>query len=357
MEKVMLSDLLSNLCAKDKGTYFSVICPECGRHEGYIYKDVLNAVKDGSTHTVKVHCHRLNNCGKTTTYQNVFWDEKSLTMNTTLDEVDTEKLYPTLDAQQRITALTNSTSYGCLKDYEKFAPWRGISEQILKEYRVAYLCKSSWPKGWQTFMEQMKSTIPASILEKNYLYQTRDIVIPFYNEEGLVDRVLLRSNWAKNLRQKEVTFQITPKSIPIWNRKDINSDGEFLFITEGVVDALSIKEVDSSALVVALPGVGQWKRFTRFIATNAEFKKTIVICFDNDKAGEKCARGLEETLKKMGHTSRRMNLHGFNDVNELLVADRNLLSKTVKQCLARKVVFNEGGKENVIDFSRIKRCS
>lgn len=325
MERKLLSSLLDELSAKDKGSYFLVRCPKCGEFEGFLYKDQFKAIQEGKSHRILIHCSRLNHCGETSTFENIYWDDA--TAKRTDVSVDESNHYPAKEAVAKITALVN-LNY-CLHDYERFTPWRGISKETLIQNGICYLAQKSFPYGWMSWMNLSPDYYPKDVLKSKILYSCRDIVIPFVNEDGEVDRVLLRSSWKKlNPKYKEITFKLTPKSIPIWNRKDAIAEGDFLFITEGVVDALSIKEVRPSANVVALPGVGQWKHFVRYI-TSIHLNKKVVICFDADKAGCNARNGLRSSLKSLHIKSEVFDLCGYGDLNDFLVGNRALLKECV----------------------------
>lgn len=324
--KVLLSNLLSDLHAQDKETYYQVQCPECGEHEAYIYKNSLVDIEQGKSHKVRIHCSRLNNCGKTTVIENVWWDEASIE-SCSFDETVESSKYPTVAISERTTSLMNLNYL--IKGYGKLEGWRGISKQTLLDNGVIYLAQKPFPKGWLTFLKQRSSEVPDKLLEKEKLYSCRDVVIPFKNEDGYVDRVLLRSAWKKDAFPKEVTFKMCPHSVPIWNIKDIKGTGDVLFITEGVPDALSVKEVAKDALVVALPGVGQWRHFARYIQEMSNFKKEVVVCFDADRAGKKCSRALKASLLNSNVHARDFNLSSYKDMNEFLLGNRALFQQRV----------------------------
>ncbi len=351
--KKQLSQVLSDLHAKDKGTYYQVLCPECGEHEAYIYKNSLRAIEQGTSHTLRIFCSRLNNCGKTTIVEDVWQDIDNANLVTFDENVEASK-YPTDAVSSRITALANLNTL--INGYERLDGWRGISKQVLLDNDIVYLAKKPFPKGWLTFMEQRRDDVPDRYFEKKRLYSCRDIVIPFKNEDGLVDRVLLRSFWKKDAFPKEVTFKMTPRSVPVWNVKDIKGNGDILFVTEGVPDALSIKEVAHNALVVALPGVGQWKHFVRKLNESDTFKKEVIICFDSDKAGKKAAKALHESLSKLGIQSKDFDLCSYKDMNDFLLGNKSLFEQNVKNCLKsqsirqpQKVVFNTKKRGKIYD--------
>lgn len=334
IEPKLVSHVLQDLYAYDKGSYYQVKCPVCGQKEAYVYKRSLNDIKEKKSSTLLVRCSRLNNCGKVTPISNVIWDEETL-KTLEVDEASEKKRYPAKGVVERTTALMNLNEY--LHGWNIFAPWRGISKHTLINNGICYLDKRVFPQGWLTWLEQRSPQVPSVLLEKKKLYASRDIVIPFKNENGEVDRVLLRSSWDKDIFPKEVTFKLTPKSIPIWNRDDaLKADGTILFITEGVPDALSIKEADRTALVVALPGVGQWKHFVRYTKQHNLRYRKVVICFDSDKAGETASVGLTRSLKtQCDIETETFDLHEYKDMNDFLLGNRQSFISSVRACNGR----------------------
>ena len=99
------------------------------------------------------------------------------------------------------------------------------------------------------------------------------------------------------------------------NRENILKNDKF-FITEGHIDALSIKEVLPKANVIAVPGVHNVKEEWLCLFRD----KTIYIAFDNDEAGKKAAEELKETLAKYNSISIKILNWDYDckDMNELL---------------------------------------
>lgn len=116
--KKYLSTLLDELSATDKGSYFLVRCPKCGEKEGFLYKDQLKRVQDGTSHKVFVHCSRLNNCGETSVFSDIYWDELNNRKNFT--EVEDTSNYPKEPALTRLASLVslNANLFG----FDNFAP-------------------------------------------------------------------------------------------------------------------------------------------------------------------------------------------------------------------------------------------
>lgn len=324
----LVSNVLQDLYARDKGSYYQVRCPVCGEREAYVYKSRLNDIKEKKSSTLFVRCSRLNNCGQTSKISNVVWDEETL-KGLEVDEASEKKRYPLKDVLVRTTALMDLNE--CLHGWDKFAPWRGLSKSTLIDNGICYLDRRVFPHGWLTWLEQRTPSVPKETLEKKKLYASRDIVIPLKNEAGIVDRVLLRSSWDKDVFPKEVTFKMTSESIPIWNRKDaLSANGKILFITEGVPDALSIKEADCHTNVVALPGVGQWKHFVRYTKQHNLRYRKVIICFDADKAGQTATDGLARSLTTQNIDTETFDLHEYKDLNDFLLGDRQSFISSVK---------------------------
>lgn len=93
-----------------------------------------------------------------------------------------------------------------------------------------------------------------------------------------------------------------------------------IFITEGAFDALSI--IEAGGCAVSLNGTGNAKKFVDRMKDNPT-GATLLLCLDNDKAGENAAAILEKGLKQLNIPCNRVNLMGgYNDPNEALTKDR-----------------------------------
>ena len=94
-----------------------------------------------------------------------------------------------------------------------------------------------------------------------------------------------------------------------------------IFVTEGVYDALSIKEVcqESEVGCIALPGVKKYKQLLRLIRNNPELKeKTFIFALDNDTAGKEYVLKIERDFAKENIEFMNFSVVPYKDCNQFL---------------------------------------
>lgn len=105
----------------------------------------------------------------------------------------------------------------------------------------------------------------------------------------------------------------------LWNIRNTEK-GHFIFITEGIFDALSVISVGGEA--VALNGTGNAKKLLEELKTNRPCA-ILILSLDNDKAGQDTTKILESGLQELNITYSKGNICGeYNDPNEALIANR-----------------------------------
>lgn len=109
----------------------------------------------------------------------------------------------------------------------------------------------------------------------------------------------------------------------IFNIQALYSDGKYLFVTEGQIDAMSFEEIGINS--IGLGGVNEVSKLVCQLKENP-CDKTLVLALDNDKAGRRATgRFIEELADAEIVQNYIMNswLYGeYKDANEYLVADR-----------------------------------
>ena len=144
-------------------------------------------------------------------------------------------------------------------------------------------------------------------------------VAPYYDQSG---RLV-----AQKLRGPHKKFSITGDAaqMGLFGLHLARRNGKAIVVTEGEIDAMSISQaLGNTWPVVSLPnGASNLKP----LVDSLEFLETydkVVLCFDNDPAGQKATEvALELFSPGKVHT---MNLGTHKDANEALVADYNLRS-------------------------------
>lgn len=112
----------------------------------------------------------------------------------------------------------------------------------------------------------------------------------------------------------------------LWNEKLLeNSDSKTLiYVTESIIDSLSLETIDPDIKTVALNGLPNYKRLLKVI-DGKKFVGNIVLAFDNDITGKTYQDIVKEELKK-----RKINSFStyiiftmdVKDLNEALVKDK-----------------------------------
>lgn len=188
---------------------------------------------------------------------------------------------------------------------------RGLTSEIIKKYNLGYDKKTGY------------AVLPVS---KSF-YLLRD---------------------TKNLTEEERKQQHrlrydAPKgaNIELFNLKNLQ-EADFksvIFITESVIDALSLEVVEPKIKTIALNGVSNANRLTEEAIAN-NFKGYFILCLDNDenKSGQKASRDLKADLEKHGFRTYALNdisknredvYKGNKDINEYLLKDAEHLKNTI----------------------------
>jgi replicative DNA helicase len=117
-------------------------------------------------------------------------------------------------------------------------------------------------------------------------------------------------------------------NVHIFNSKILSEEGnEPIFVAEGEIDALSIIEVGSKAI-----GLGGTSNIC-LLEREINKKRPLILCLDNDEAGKKASKKIEENLKKKGipfiNVSNTIP-SGIKDPNEMLMKDKEALKIAVE---------------------------
>lgn len=112
----------------------------------------------------------------------------------------------------------------------------------------------------------------------------------------------------------------------LWNEKLLeNSDSKTLiYVTESIIDSLSLETIDPDIKTVALNGLPNYKRLLKVI-DGKKFVGNIVLVFDNDITGKTYQDIVKEELKKRKINSFSTSIIftvDVKDLNEALVNDK-----------------------------------
>lgn len=110
-----------------------------------------------------------------------------------------------------------------------------------------------------------------------------------------------------------------------------NSNGNPVFIVEGIFDALSIIEAGGEA--VALNSTANTKKLIQKLKEHGT-KNTLILCLDNDEAGKKATAELTKELSALNVSFVVENICGkYKDPNEALTSDKEQFKKAVSEAI------------------------
>ena len=120
----------------------------------------------------------------------------------------------------------------------------------------------------------------------------------------------------------------------LWNEELIKESNEktLIYITESIIDSLSLETIDSNIKTVSLNGLPNYKRLLK-VAKENNFKGSFVLAFDNDKVGKMYQDIVKEELKKLNINSFSTTLisnfdpEECKDINEALINHKDILLK------------------------------
>ena len=122
-------------------------------------------------------------------------------------------------------------------------------------------------------------------------------------------------------------------SSDIWNKKYIKENNQLVYVTEGIIDALSLEVIDPNVKVMSINGVGNINSLIYALKEN-NFNGTIGIAFDNDGAGKKATDELKKELAKINVNSFSTSMIAtfddiskVKDINMALINNKDLLKR------------------------------
>lgn len=124
-----------------------------------------------------------------------------------------------------------------------------------------------------------------------------------------------------------------------------------IIITEGELDAISIYEAGGEAI-----GLGSTANIDLFIDNYVKEntpKQPLILALDNDDTGRKATADLEAKLKAIGIYPYRAELYGrCKDANELLIKDREALTRAIQQAEQEAYRHEEERQEEALKAYR-----
>lgn len=122
-------------------------------------------------------------------------------------------------------------------------------------------------------------------------------------------------------------------SSDIWNKKYIKENNQLVYVTEGIIDALSLEVIDPNVKVMSINGVGNINSLVYALKEN-NFNGIIGIVFDKDGAGKKATDELKKELAKINVNSFSTSMIAtfddiskVKDINMALINNKDLLKR------------------------------
>lgn len=185
---------------------------------------------------------------------------------------------------------------------------RGISIEVANRFNVGY--DSQW-------VNPAKPTAPKS----------KRLIIPT-NKKSYLARAIDDNGAYSKLKAGKAHYLFNKKAL-------YNELNKPVFVAEGELDALSIIEVCSEA--IALRSTGNYMSLVNQLKEKPT-QNTLIICLDNDKAGQETAEKLTKKLDDLNVKYLVHNISGeCKDVNEAFVTDKELFSLQVRE-LENKII-------------------
>lgn len=138
------------------------------------------------------------------------------------------------------------------------------------------------------------------------------IIFPFLRdgEPIMIKRLLLERNGKKDIRP---TSENQEPCLFGWQAVD--KKARTIIITEGEIDAMSIKQIGHDALSIPF-GAGKGQHWIDNEYDRLDRFDEIYVCMDNDEAGEQASLEIVERLGR--HRCKVLKLEGYKDANEAL---------------------------------------
>lgn len=318
------SQLEAELNAVKKKNYYICDCPKCNKHEAYIYESNLNVI----------HCNRQNECGENTIVKYQTQTKRIMKESKDEKQIDRKQL-----AEVYNILFAKDSIYESVMRVDNY---RGLDvNQITDVYDMNKL----------QLLNDLKQNVDVEGLSNYYQSQLakfvsdgykRNIIHTIRNDQGKIERVLLRSN-TKELDIKEKQVTLTDNASGIFNH---NLDNEVIMICESHIDAMSVASINNQIGYIALTGVNRTNQLFEYIDQKYEqlFDKRIIVAMDNDKAGKKASNKIRLKLEELGIINCTVRYKsGDKDLNEMLNKNLDKLKLSVDESYSyiRSISFND----------------
>lgn len=225
------------------------------------------------------------------------------------------------------TAGHNQPADDYTKDFQKwradasncnYLQTRGISQKVCSRFQIGYC--ASWKSPTAPRMK------PKPV-----------IIIPTSSQSYIARSI--HPNEPKQYRFMKVGASRLFHIDALYNKQDKPA-----FIVEGEIDALSVMEVDGES--VALGSTAN----TRLLIDTCKKKAPalpLILCLDNDEAGQKATKTLKEELDKLGVPYLIKTAPNEKDPNAALMNDREGFADFIQEAMQEALSLQEKLKNSV----------
>ncbi len=346
------AEAVKDLEPRDKGKYYLLTCPQCGKKEAFLYKT-----------GIYIKCNRLNQCGHSESLWDHIQSTKGLTNQETLKELSRLAGYalPELDghseekvekARERGNALEMALSYFKAQlwtdetidermDEELDLHLRRTKYKRIEEAReaLAYLKRRGYSEdeirkmelGFYPSQEELEIHLLRRVnfvdlinslgLNVKGMGDTHKVVIPYRDPvgrlKGFIVRSLLSEKVLEMKGEKKYKYNFGLTLDTLFNLHEARGQ-DTLILVEGYLDAL-VSTQRGLGGVVATGGSG-------LIETQLENAlrygvKSFILALDSDEAGQKGTERSLNLINRKGLKAYVITLpKGYKDPDELIRA-------------------------------------
>lgn len=201
------------------------------------------------------------------------------------------------------------------KEYEKINDYnyfysRGITNKTLFD-RFKFIVKNP------------SKIFPRKILPNIYNIWAYEYIIPVW-ENGKIVNCILRRNDNKSTKNKKI-MNLANLNLKIFNADYLKEKQKYLFLTEGIFDALSYENEGYKS--ISLNSVVMVNQLLKLIKENLDnlINTIFFIALDKDLAGNEWTIKLYDGLIKMNLQTYKLSIKNktVNDINEYYCKDKN----------------------------------
>ena len=336
-----------------KGKHEQFDCKQCGKKgsiiDFYGYENNIDAqTNEGKSQIVNELCNKFgidNNTNSQEAKQKPSTELLQAQIKSIKQHEDKIKKYDFTDVVDRLHKQLLESPEGM-----KYFLDRGLSEDTIKRFKLGYESKG---------MNEAFKDYPELHLY-NDLAECYPYFIPMFRD-GVCEYILPRQDanildkkfqdgklykTDKKGKPREYTKAMNLKNVPttLYNFNQAMKD-DYIFITEGWCDALSLETLGYSAIALnSVTGVGS---FIRRIQDVKDYQsKYYIIALDNDKSGVDARAKLENELKNLKCKVKHLYPVGENvkDINDMLLDGADDL----KDAISNIFVTIEQEKEDLL---------